>query len=342
MALMIGPDDIQESQDLTESLLSRGRTLQVAKLVLQADGIAGLWRGTTPTIARSVGLSYIPRLCLPDLTISCRNVPGVALYFASLKYALTRYNALYDIVSDRCIRLQPATLRTTQFDRWQPVSRRDRQDICRLHPDAYDRRQNPHGIQSVQVTGHISCDPRHYGHSRSQRAVCWLLANHDTRRSHCWNIPRCLRASETHAFLLEMDASSHQGCIRRCVEFIVSFSIRYLMVDRIGRFISSFLNLSGAFAAGFSTLATAPFDTIKTRRQVQPEKYTRILQTAELILREQGPVGFFRGVTLRCIRKAASSGIAWSLVSNALVSCTILHMTELTVTQYEGLIRNYS
>lgn len=39
------------------------------------------------------------------------------------------------------------------------------------------------------------------------------------------------------------------------------------------------------------------------------------MQTASLILRDQGPVGFFRGVTLRCIRKAASSGIAWSIVS---------------------------
>ena len=33
---------------------SSGRTLQAAKLVLEKDGILGLWRGTTPTIARSV------------------------------------------------------------------------------------------------------------------------------------------------------------------------------------------------------------------------------------------------------------------------------------------------
>lgn len=100
----------------------------------------------------------------------------------------------------------------------------------------------------------------------------------------------------------------------------------------------------GAFAAGFSTLATAPFDTIKTRRQVEPEKYTRLLQTANLILREQGPVGFFRGVTLRCVRKAMSSGIAWSLVSaqSSRLHSSQIHSQSVFLSQYEGLIRKYS
>jgi hypothetical protein len=73
---------------------------------------------------------------------------------------------------------------------------------------------------------------------------------------------------------------------------------------------------TGAFAAGFSTFITAPFDTIKTRRQISPSTYTGILQTTTLILQQEGSSGLFRGVALRCARKAASSGIAWSLVGD--------------------------
>lgn len=72
---------------------------------------------------------------------------------------------------------------------------------------------------------------------------------------------------------------------------------------------------AGALAAGFSTVATAPFDTVKTRRQLKPQVYTGVIQAFRLISVTEGPAGFFRGVTLRCLRKAASSGIAWSLVS---------------------------
>lgn len=78
----------------------------------------------------------------------------------------------------------------------------------------------------------------------------------------------------------------------------------------------------GAAAAGFATLVTAPFDTIKTRQQLRPSVYTSILQTGRLLYLNEGLTSFFRGVSLRCIRKAASSGIAWSLVSGPLRLCT--------------------
>ena len=98
--------------------------------------------------------------------------------------------------------------------------------------------------------------------------------------------------------------------------------------------------ITGAFAAGFSTFATAPFDTIKTRRQLQPNLYTGSLQAARAIFIEEGFAGFFRGVTLRCTRKAASSGIAWSLVS--IISNAISFPAADIVVQYEGLMRRWS
>lgn len=98
--------------------------------------------------------------------------------------------------------------------------------------------------------------------------------------------------------------------------------------------------VAGGFAAGFSTLLTAPFDTIKTRRQLLPMVYTGMSQASRMILSQEGPVGFFRGVSLRCLRKAASSSIAWSLVSvDGRAAITILRIDDFR--QYENLVRKW-
>jgi solute carrier family 25 protein 38 len=77
----------------------------------------------------------------------------------------------------------------------------------------------------------------------------------------------------------------------------------------------------GALGAVFATFLTAPFDTIKTKRQLRPLEYTSIARSVALIASRKGMVGFFEGAALRMARKAGSSAIAWSL--------------------YEGLVRRY-
>jgi solute carrier family 25 protein 38 len=79
---------------------------------------------------------------------------------------------------------------------------------------------------------------------------------------------------------------------------------------------------TGGLGAVLATLVTAPFDTLKTKQQVFPDRYTSMVQGARLIVRTTGFRGFFDGVSLRVARKAASSAIAWSL--------------------YEGLLRRWS
>lgn len=75
---------------------------------------------------------------------------------------------------------------------------------------------------------------------------------------------------------------------------------------------------TGALGAVFATVATAPFDTIKTKRQIRPQEYTSVTRSISLIAARKGLVGFFEGALLRMARKAGSSAIAYSLYEGLL------------------------
>lgn len=70
---------------------------------------------------------------------------------------------------------------------------------------------------------------------------------------------------------------------------------------------------SGALAAGLATAVTNPFDAIKTRIQLRPEKYRNMFHALKLIIKEDGGKGLFRGLGLRMGRKAISSALAWTV-----------------------------
>ncbi|KAL1637970.1 hypothetical protein SLS58_009087 [Diplodia intermedia] len=70
---------------------------------------------------------------------------------------------------------------------------------------------------------------------------------------------------------------------------------------------------SGVVAAGAGTALTNPFDAIKTRLQLLPDRYANMAHAARLMLREEGVGSLFDGLGLRMARKALSSALAWTL-----------------------------
>jgi solute carrier family 25 protein 38 len=70
---------------------------------------------------------------------------------------------------------------------------------------------------------------------------------------------------------------------------------------------------SGVLAAGLATSMTNPFDAVKTRLQLMPQKYGNTLKAARLMLKEDGVKAFFDGLGLRMGRKALSSALAWTV-----------------------------
>ncbi|KAI0829262.1 solute carrier family 25 member 38 [Trametes gibbosa] len=78
---------------------------------------------------------------------------------------------------------------------------------------------------------------------------------------------------------------------------------------------------SAATAGALATLATQPFDVLKTKMQVRSEtKYRGLLSTVVAIFRQRGVPGFFDGATLRMSRKIFSSAIGWAVYEGVLVA----------------------
>lgn len=77
---------------------------------------------------------------------------------------------------------------------------------------------------------------------------------------------------------------------------------------------SALINSSSAIlSAGMATTITGPFDTIKTRIQLDPVRYNSVWKSVQLIIKEEGLRGLFDGLSLRMARKAMSAGISWCI-----------------------------
>jgi len=83
---------------------------------------------------------------------------------------------------------------------------------------------------------------------------------------------------------------------------------------------TSIHSLSAAAAGGIATLATHPFDVIKTKMQVRSEhQYHGLISTTTRIWQQRGVVGFFDGASLRMSRKILSSTIGWAVFEGILL-----------------------
>jgi hypothetical protein len=71
--------------------------------------------------------------------------------------------------------------------------------------------------------------------------------------------------------------------------------------------------VSGVAAAGLGTTVTNPFDAIKTRLQLMPDRYGNMVQAARKMLAEEGTRSLFDGLGIRIARKAVSSALAWTV-----------------------------
>ncbi|KAJ7047847.1 solute carrier family 25 member 38 [Mycena alexandri] len=77
---------------------------------------------------------------------------------------------------------------------------------------------------------------------------------------------------------------------------------------------------SAASAGAIATMATHPFDVIKTKVQVRSEdRYHGFARTVRTIWVQRGAAGFFDGASLRMSRKILSSAIGWAVYEGVLM-----------------------
>lgn len=93
-----------------------------------------------------------------------------------------------------------------------------------------------------------------------------------------------------------------------------SSTISYDEAGMFTTYTSTVVNSISAFmSASLATTITSPFDTIKTRMQLDPTKFSGFYKTLVLIVSKEKFKNLFDGLTLRLTRKAFSAGIAWGI-----------------------------
>ncbi|THV00541.1 solute carrier family 25 member 38 [Dendrothele bispora CBS 962.96] len=80
-------------------------------------------------------------------------------------------------------------------------------------------------------------------------------------------------------------------------------------------------SVCGATASGLATVATHPFDVVKTKLQVRSTdvRYRGFVSTVRAIWAERGLMGYLDGVSLRLGRKVLSAAIGWGVYECILV-----------------------
>ncbi|CCM01036.1 uncharacterized protein FIBRA_03084 [Fibroporia radiculosa] len=78
--------------------------------------------------------------------------------------------------------------------------------------------------------------------------------------------------------------------------------------------------VAAASAGVVASLATHPFDVVKTKMQVRAEdRYHGVIKTVWTIFQQRGIRGFYDGAVLRIVRKPANSAIAWATYEGVLM-----------------------
>ncbi|KAI9503224.1 hypothetical protein GGI25_004285 [Coemansia spiralis] len=71
--------------------------------------------------------------------------------------------------------------------------------------------------------------------------------------------------------------------------------------------------VAGIVAGLSASYMTQPFDLVKTRMQLRPAEYPSVLYSFSKIYREEAFLGFFRGISLRVLRKGIQASLVFTL-----------------------------
>ncbi|KAJ6612163.1 mitochondrial carrier [Mycena sp. CBHHK59/15] len=249
--------------------------LRTTQQIVASQGLIGLWRGTSATLAR--------------------NVPGVALYMTSLT------------------QLRTVMATSPYFSQARKPS---------------DTSRNASVLPKLTSQGNLIAG------ASTRVAVGFVLnpfsvlkARYESNMYAYTSLPSAFlsiaRLGPSELFRGFLASSL------RDAPYAGIFVVLYEGIKRQSSFVfhptsdaqSTLLYTASAASAGaIATMATHPFDVIKTKVQVRTEdRYHGFSRTIKTIWTQRGAAGFFDGASLRMSRKILSSAIGWAVYEGVLM-----------------------
>ncbi|ORZ18740.1 mitochondrial carrier domain-containing protein [Absidia repens] len=239
--------------------------------IVNNKGVAGLWRGTVPTILR--------------------NVPGSAMYFFAL-------SEIRDILA----RTRPT------WKSYLPIK----------HSSVYEQKQWENLVSGMSARGAVGYvmmpitvvkvryESNFYNYKSMTEAFTSIIKNDGLRGLFAGYGATFIRDAPFAGIYLFF----YENCKRKANVWTELH--QYHVANAV-------INMgSGVIAGMTATVITQPFDMLKTRMQLKPTIYKNLLQAASKVLKEEGMMGFFDGISVRLIRKPLNSAIAWTIYEEIL------------------------
>ncbi|KAG9317054.1 solute carrier family 25 member 38 [Chiua virens] len=274
-AILLQPMDLLKTRVQQGDTAPGSRTTFVwrtAKDIVKQDGIVGLWRGTSASLAR--------------------NIPGVALYFTSLTH------------------LRSTMARSPHFSVAPVVAKKE--DAKSVLPKLTNQGNLLAGATARIGVG-LLLNPFSVLKARFE-------SENFAYRSLTASLVSIIRAGPS-----ELMRGFAASCLRDA-PYAGLFVLFYEAIKRESTslvpsaYATSIHGFSAAAAGGIATMATHPFDVIKTKMQVRSERqYHGLVSTVARIWQQRGTAGFFDGASLRMSRKILSSTIGWAIFEGMLL-----------------------
>lgn len=260
------------------------RLLNNARTVVHTEGWRGLWRGTVPTVVR--------------------NVPGVAAYFYSI-HELRWWVAKWQIPG-LCV---PGAVHAADS----------------AHASTLVRLSTPGNL----FTGALARVCIGFALNPITIVKARFESSHYARETYptiLSSLRALYRESGAKGFFRGASATALRDAPYAGV-YLATYEKLKQQLGRIGRPAASadrsgnawVVSLSSLTAGTVATVATHPFDILKTRMQTTPgsllagQKGMGMIATARHVLATDGVRALADGLGLRCARKAASGMIGWSI-----------------------------
>ncbi|KAG8707759.1 hypothetical protein FRC09_001631 [Ceratobasidium sp. 395] len=281
--------------DLLKTRLQRGGAgkgasgiVAIARNVVAQNGVLGLWRGTSPTVARSV--------------------PGVAIYFYALQSVRGRLAQIPSLaaptVGDKGTTLPKLS---TQANLVSGAGTRVAVGFL-LSPLAVLKAR-------FEASNHLRFSGA-FAYTSIPHGLASLVQSHGVRGLWQGFLPSVFRdAPYAGLFVASYEAAKTYGGTafpQTIAKLFDTSAPATAAVVHSG---------AGMFAGAFATFMTHPFDMVKTSMQVRSEpEFNNFRSTVAAVWREAGILGFFSGMSLRMTRKVCSSAIGWTVYEAMLLA----------------------
>ncbi|EJD00817.1 mitochondrial carrier, partial [Fomitiporia mediterranea MF3/22] len=262
----------------------RTSVLHVTRSVLASDGILGLWRGTVPSLFR--------------------NVPGVALYMTSLTQIRTAMaRSAYFVRAPLIFNGSATGGNTSKSGSVLPkLSSQGNLLAGAFTRVAVGFLLNPFSVIKARFESNI-----YQSQYNSFPQAVALIARSGPKELFKGFVPSAMRDAPYAGLFV----ATYESIKRHTSHLSGSSSVlSSTMVHTV----------SAGTAGAIATLATHPFDVIKTKVQVrQEDRYHGLRRTVHTIWQQRGISGFFDGASLRVSRKVFSSAIGWAVYEGLLM-----------------------